>query len=65
LAAVLLVVAWTAVWLGNAVWLQSHGWSRSFELWAMVVVMFLTIAWGGLRLTESNLRTSSDKDSAQ
>ena len=64
LAAALVVVAWTALWLGNAIWLQSLGWSRSSDLWLMVAAMLLTLAWAGLRVTEPNRGVDSGKDSA-
>ncbi|MHC5112649.1 MAG: hypothetical protein ACYTHJ_22560 [Planctomycetota bacterium] len=62
LAAVIVVVAWTALWLGNAIWLQSLGWSRSVDLWLMVAAMLITLAWAGLRVTEPNPGVDSGKD---
>ena len=64
LAAVTVVVGWTALWLGNAIWLQSLGWSRSVDLWVMAAALLLTLAWAGLRLTEPNRGVDSGKDSA-
>lgn len=56
LAAVFVLVTWTALWLGNAIWLQSRGWDRSADLGIMVVAMSLMLAWAGLCLTDSSQR---------
>ncbi len=51
LAAVL--VAWTALGLGNAIWLQTHGWNSPADFAIIVAAMFATLAWAGLCLIES------------
>ena len=47
LAAVLVLVAWTALWLGNAIWLRTRGWDSPADFAIMVAAMFVTLAWAG------------------
>ena len=64
LGAVLVLVAWTTLWFGNAIWLQFRGWSRTLDLWIIATAMFLTLVWAGLRWTESNQGDNSFKDAS-
>jgi len=39
------LVAWTAVWLGNALWLRSNGWQHGTSTIGMAVALFLALGW--------------------
>ena len=39
------LVAWTALWLGNALWLRSHGWRHGADTILMAVALALAVGW--------------------
>ncbi len=45
----LVLVAWAALWLGNALWLQTRGWDRTGDVLALALAMLTALAWAGLR----------------
>jgi len=47
LVVVEIIVVWTALWLGNAIWLRTRGWDSPADFAIMVAAMFVTLAWAG------------------
>ena len=39
------LVAWTGVWFGNAMWLRSHGWQHGTSTIGMAVALVLGLGW--------------------
>ncbi|MHC5003161.1 MAG: hypothetical protein ACYTJ0_08560 [Planctomycetota bacterium] len=60
LAGLLALACWTALWLGNAVWLQSRGWDRGRDVALMGAAMLVVLLWAGLRATAPANRPAND-----
>ncbi len=59
-AGLVVLAAWTVLWLGNALWLQSLGWNRRTDVVVLAVMMLVTVVWAALRLIEVPAEAEAD-----
>jgi len=41
----LVLVAWSSLWLANALWLRSHGWQHGLDTVGIAVAWVATVGW--------------------
>lgn len=55
----LVLIAWTALWLGGGLWMRRYGSDRPFDIVMMSAAMLVAIAWSALRLAPTAPRSEA------
>ncbi len=58
------LAAWTGLWLGNALWLRTHGWQHGTSTIGMAVALALALGWLATAIADARASRSAEEHSS-